>query len=41
VRAYANNATQMAAMAAPQQPLAIEPRKVVSSANVYAVFAIE
>ena len=41
VRAYANNAAPMAAMAAPQQPLAIEPRKVVSSANVYAVFAIE
>jgi len=41
VRAYANNAIPMAAMAAPQQALAIEPRKVVSSANVYAVFAIE
>jgi uncharacterized protein YggE len=41
VRAYANNAIPMAAMAAPQQPLAIEPRKVSCSANVYAVFAIE
>ena len=41
-RVYAANAAPMAAMAgAPPPPLAIEPRKVSSSANVYAVFAIE
>jgi uncharacterized protein YggE len=41
-RAYAAQAAPMAAMAgAAPPPLAIEPRKVSSSANVYAVFAIE
>jgi len=39
MRAFANNAAPMAGLASP--PLAIEPRKVVSTANVYAVFAIE
>lgn len=40
MRAFANNAAPMAKLTeAP--PLAIEPRKVVSTANVYAVFAIE
>lgn len=34
-------AAPMAGMASPQQPLAIEPRKVTSTATVYAVFAIE
>jgi len=39
---YANNAYEVRAMAAPpMQPLAIEPRKVVRTASVYAVFAIE
>lgn len=38
VRMYAMKAAPMAAEA---QPLAIEPHKVSSSANVYAVFAIE
>jgi uncharacterized protein YggE len=41
MRAFANNAAPMAGLAAAQPPLAIEPRKVVSTANVYAVFAIE
>jgi uncharacterized protein YggE len=40
-RVYAMNASQMSAQAAAPPPLAIEPRKVSSSANVYAVFAIE
>jgi uncharacterized protein YggE len=39
VRAYA--ASSMAGSAAAPPPLAIEPRKVTSSANVYAVFSIE
>ncbi len=39
-RVYAA-AAQMSAGAAAPPPLAIEPRKVSSSANVYAVFAIE
>ena len=34
-------AAPMSAMAGQQQPLAIEPRKVTSTANVYAVYAIE
>jgi uncharacterized protein YggE len=34
-------AAPMAGMASPPQPLAIEPRKVTSTASVYAVFAIE
>jgi hypothetical protein len=41
IRAFASRATPMAGMAAAPQPLAIEPRKVTSSAIVYAVFAIE
>jgi uncharacterized protein YggE len=40
MRAFANNAVLLADKAAPA-PLAIEPRKVVSTASVYAVFAIE
>lgn len=40
MRAFANNAAPMAGLAGPS-PLAIEPRKVVSTATVYAVFAIE
>jgi hypothetical protein len=40
-RVYATNMAQMSAGAAAPPPLAIEPRKVSSSANVYAVFAIE
>ena len=39
--AYANNGAPGGSMAAPPMTLAIEPRKVVSSASVYAVFAIE
>jgi uncharacterized protein YggE len=39
-REYANNAAPQGAMAAPQA-LSIEPRKVIRTANVYAVFAIE
>jgi uncharacterized protein len=38
MRAYAMKASSMAEAA---QPLSIEPHKVSSSANVYAVFAIE
>ena len=38
MRMYANNAAPMAGTAAPP-PLAIEPRKVVSTATVYAVFS--
>ena len=38
--AYANNAAPQGALAAPQA-LSIEPRKVTSTASVYAVFAIE
>lgn len=38
MRAYS---AQMAGAAASPPPLAIEPRKVTSSANVYAVYAIE
>jgi len=34
-------AAPMSAMAGQQQPLSIEPRKVTSTANVYAVYAIE
>jgi uncharacterized protein YggE len=41
MRAFANNAAPMAGLAAAPPPLAIEPRKVVSTASVYAVFAIE
>lgn len=42
MRAFANNAAPMARLAGSvEPPLAIEPRKVVSTANVYAVFAIE
>ena len=41
MRAFANNSALMADKAAPPPPLAIEPRKVVSTASVYAVFAIE
>jgi hypothetical protein len=42
MRALANNAAPMARMAGSvEPPLAIEPRKVVSTASVYAVFAIE
>jgi hypothetical protein len=40
MRAYANNGVQMDAKFAPQA-LSIEPRKVTSTASVYAVFAIE
>ncbi|HUV70492.1 MAG TPA: SIMPL domain-containing protein [Terracidiphilus sp.] len=40
MRAYAERAVPMAGAAA-APPLAIEPRKVTSSASVYAVFAIE
>lgn len=41
-RTYANNAAPMGAFAAPPMaPLAIEPRKVSSTASVYAVYAIE
>jgi uncharacterized protein YggE len=40
-RVYAMNTAAMADKAAAPPPLAIEPRKVSSSANVYAVFAIE
>ncbi len=40
-RVFAMNAAQMSAGAAAPPPLAIEPRKVSSSANVYAVFSIE
>jgi uncharacterized protein YggE len=38
MRAYG---AQGAGLASSPQPLAIEPRKVTSSANVYAVYAIE
>ena len=42
MRAFANNAAPMARLAGSvEPPLAIEPRKVVSTASVYAVFAIE
>jgi len=41
MREYANNASAMAGAAAAPPPLSIEPREVTSSANVYAVFAIE
>ena len=41
VRAFANNATARNELRAAPPPLAIEPRKVSSTANVYAVFAIE
>jgi len=41
VRAYNRMAAPEGAMAAPPTTLAIEPRKVVSSASVYAVFAID
>jgi uncharacterized protein YggE len=42
MRSFANNAAPMARLAGSvEPPLAIEPRKVVSTANVYAVFAIE
>ena len=40
MRAFANNAVMMADKAA-APPLAIEPHKVASTANVYAVFAVE
>jgi len=39
--AYANNGVPGGSFAAPPMTLAIEPRKVISSATVYAVFAIE
>jgi uncharacterized protein YggE len=41
VRAYNRMAAPEGSMAAPPVTLAIEPRKVSSSASVYAVFAIE
>ena len=40
-RVYAMNAAQMSGFGGSRRPLAIEPRKVSSSANVYAVFSIE
>jgi hypothetical protein len=39
--AYDNNAAPTAGLRAAPQPLSIEPRKVSSTATVYAVFAIE
>jgi uncharacterized protein YggE len=39
--AYANNGAPTGAFAAPPMTLAIEPRKVIREATVYAVFAIE
>jgi uncharacterized protein YggE len=41
VAAYANNGAPTGAFAAPPMTLAIEPRKVIREATVYAVFAIE
>ncbi len=41
MRAFAGNAAVQAEFKTAPQPLAIEPRKVTSTANVYAVFAIE
>jgi uncharacterized protein len=41
IRAFASRATPMAGLAAVPQALSIEPRKVTSTASVYAVFAIE
>jgi hypothetical protein len=41
MRAFAGNAVQMDAKSAAPQALSIEPRKVTSSASIYAVFAIE
>jgi hypothetical protein len=38
---YVNNAAPEGAFAAPPMTLAIEPRKVIREATVYAVFAIE
>ena len=39
--AYANNGAPTGAFAAPPMTLAIEPRKVIREATVYAVFAVE
>jgi uncharacterized protein YggE len=41
MRAYANNPAPNAGFAAAPQALSIEPRKVTSTASVYAVFSIE
>jgi uncharacterized protein len=41
MREYANNAAPEAGLVAAPQALAIEPRKVIRTATVYAVFSIE